>query len=182
MSQLQLPGTDTPKPSLKDEPLKWAMANPTPTILAGLVVLGMMSGGLDQASESVNQRGSINEFRDNAAFSIDQEKERMKLREDQFKIAVQRQQTCLKVTLDGEDTPANVAPGLVFRDPSSGSPFPAGTFVCDRYGATAVLDANGVMGNIMFGLPDPGVTIKGKPQPVQVETPKEVILYAPATN
>lgn len=176
-SQLALPSAE---PNLRDRPWEWMMSHKWQSALAALIVWGMISGGVNQASQSATQRESIQQFNDQAGFSMKHEQQKMRLREDQFRIAVARQQTCLRVTIDGGNTPGNIAEGVVFRDPHSGTPFPQGTFVCDQFGATAELDAEGRMTNIMFGLPDPGVTI-ARPTP-QIQLPQEVKLYAPKSN
>lgn len=181
-SQLALPSAEDNQhySQLRDRPLDWMKAHPMPTAIAGLMIVGMFSGGGNQASQSAMQRGAIQQFNDQSAFSMKHEEQKMRFREEQFRIAVSRQQTCLKVTLDGGNTPGNIAEGIVFRDPNSGTPFPRGTFVCDQFGATAELDAEGRMTNIMFGLPDPGVTLS-RPTP-QIELPQEVKMYAPKAD
>ena len=175
-----LPPHQPPEPSLKDAPMDWIKAHPYLSGIAALIVVGLFTGGGNQGEQTAMQRNTIQGFRDQAEFSLKAEQEKMQFRDEQFKIAVQRQQNCLPMTTDGK-TPANVVEGMQVLDPASGSPLAAGTFVCDRFGGTAELDSQGRMTNIMQGQPDPNFTLQAqKPAPLPTPTPKEIHIYAPA--
>jgi hypothetical protein len=169
------------EPNQFNQVLGWVKANPIPSGIGVLILIGMLTGGGTQGAQTAQQRGAIQSFRDQAEFSLKSEQEKMQFRDEQFKIATQRQKNCLPMTTDGK-TPANVVEGMQVRDPASGSPLAAGTFVCDRYGATAELDAQGRMSNIMQGRPDPQFTLQAqKPAPAPTPTPQEIHIYAPAS-
>ena len=175
---------DPAPPSLKDRPIDWIKQNPIPTAIVGLLLAGLATGGGETASETASKRDAIQDFNDQAEFAIKHQEQQAQLRAEQFRLAVQRQQMgCIRLTIDGKNTSANIVEGMQVLDPSSGTPLAAGTFVCDQYGGTAVLNQNGQMTEIMHGLPDPGITIQSQSQAKQpIEIKKEVRIYAPTTN
>ena len=174
-----LPGSTAP--SLKDRPIDWMKANPVPTAIAGLVVLGLFTGGGSNYQEGAQQQRSIADFKNQSRYEIKASQLDQKLREEQFEIAVKRQQMgCILLTTDGQ-TPANVVEGLVVSDPVTGKPLPAGTPVCDTYGWTAILNANGQMTDLLQGKVSSSVQMVNV-APVPVPRPTPITIYAPESS
>ena len=174
-----LPGSTAP--SLKDRPIDWMKANPIPSAIAGLVVLGLFTGGGSNYQEGAQQQRSIADFKNQARYSIKASQLDQKLREEQFEIAVQRQRMgCILLTTDG-NTPANVVEGLVVSDPTTGKPLPQGTPVCDIYGWTAILNPNGQMTDLLQGKVSSSVQMINV-APVPVPRPTPITIYAPESS
>jgi hypothetical protein len=182
MSQLQLPGTDTPKPDWKTQPLDWVKANPLPSAIGGLFLFGALSGSGSDFQVQQQHQQQIQGFEGNSRISLKQDEQLERHAQKGFEIAIERQQRCLVLTTDGKDSYANVVEGLVVRDPITGHPLPPNTAVCDKYGWTALLDQHGAMRNLLQGQASPSVQLTIQPAPTPTAQPTPVPVYVPAIS